>query len=88
MQAAVRDIGAELNKDDEPGVAVKEGLFALAPLETVILDASHILLHPDNGLDLVLLAKESGFHRDIWQKEVDTDGPGSGSGSENQEHGL
>ena len=88
MKAAVGDIGTELNKDDEPGVAVKEGLFALAPLETVILDASHILLHPDDGLDLILFAEEPGFHGDIWQKEVDTSSPGSGSGSENQEHGL
>ena len=88
MQAAVGDIRAELNEDDEPGVAVKKGLFALAPLETVVLDTRHIFLDPDDGLDPVLFAKEPGFHWDIWQKEINTSGPGSCSTSEDEEHGL
>lgn len=88
MEATVRDVRAELDEDDEPRIAIKKGLFALAPLETVILDSRHVFLNAHDSLDPILLVKEPGCRGDIRQKEVDTEGPGSGSASEDQEHGL
>lgn len=60
VYATVRDVCAELDKDNKPGVAIKKGLSALFPLEIIILDACHVLFDSHDSLDAILLAKEPG----------------------------
>lgn len=88
METAIWDVCAELDEKNEPGLNVKKGFFALAPLEIIIFDPGHVLSHPHHGLDPVLLAKESSRHWHVRQQEEDSDRPRRCGASKDQEYGL
>jgi hypothetical protein len=58
VKATICDILRKLDRNKKPYLDVKECLDCLAPLPSVVLDASHVPLHSINGVRSVSVVEE------------------------------
>ncbi len=60
----------------------------MVPLDLVVFNTSHILLHTNNSLSTVLFAEKDGFSWNIGQNEEGRNTPSHGRTTKDGKNGL